>query len=57
MKIHRTMFFVGLAVLFLSRAAFGAIDPSIVLYFSFDENEGDEVSDISGNGNECSKSW
>lgn len=54
MNVCRSIFFVGLAVFFLSRVAIGAIDPSIVLYFTFDENEGDKVSDISGNGNDGS---
>lgn len=43
------MFF---AIICLSGVAFSDIDPSIVIYFTFDEDEGGKVSDISGTGND-----
>ena len=39
-------------MLLTSPMAIGDLDPSIVIYFSFDKIEGDKVPDLSGNGND-----
>lgn|GEM_PF-943155 len=53
-RICKLVFFVGLTILCLSKVALGTIDPAIVLYFTFDKDEVDKVTDISGNGNDGS---
>lgn len=51
MKTCKSIFLAGITILCLSKVALGTLDPSIVLYFTFDEDEGDKVTDISGTGN------
>ncbi len=53
-RIYRFAFLAGLMILCLSGTALSDLDPSIVLYFSFDRDEGGKASDISGNGNDGS---
>ncbi len=54
MKIGVFVLLVGLTALCLSETVSGALDPAIVLYFSFDDEEGNKVTDLSGNGNDGS---
>ena len=52
MKCCKITSLIVLAIICLSGVAFSDIDPSIVIYFTFDKDEGDKVSDISGTGND-----
>jgi hypothetical protein len=52
MRIHRFAFFVVVALIYLSGVALGDLDPSIVLYLSFDGDDGGKAVDISGTGND-----
>jgi len=54
MKIGVFILLAGLTAFCLSGTVLGALDPSIVLYFSFDDEEGNKVTDLSGNGNDGS---
>ncbi len=54
MKVYRFVFFVFVVLACLSRIASGDIDPSIVLFFSFDGDSGNIATDISGTGNDGS---
>jgi len=54
MRICKLAFLAGLIAFCLGNISFGAVDPSVVLYFSFDKEEGNTVSDLSGNGNDGS---
>ena len=54
MRILAFVFIAGLLVYYSAGFVSGALDPAIVLYFSFDNIEGNKVTDISGNGNDGS---
>ncbi len=49
--MNRTIVFTGIFLL-LAANVFAVDEPEPVLYFSFDEDSGDEVEDLSGNGND-----
>jgi len=49
--MNRIVVFTGIFLLFAS-IAFSADEPEPVLYFSFDDDAGDVVEDLSGNGND-----
>lgn len=54
MKTFGTVLFAGILVLALSTVVFAAgnLDSAVVLYYNFDEGNGDTATDLSGNGND-----